>query len=84
MTHIESFEPTVIFFGITNLPAIFQTMMNEILKDIINKKKVTAFVDNILVGTKTEEGYNEIVKKVLKRPKENNLYIKPEKCMWKV
>jgi len=58
--------------------------MNEILKDMINKKKVTAFVDNVLVGTKTEEGYNEIVKKVLKRLKENDLYIKPEKCMWKV
>ena len=51
---------------------------------MINKKKVTAFVDNVLVGTKTEEGYNEIVKKVLKRLKENDLYIKPEKCMWKV
>jgi len=65
----------------TNLPATFQAIMKEILKDMINKEKVTAFVDNVLMGTKTKEGYNEIVKKVLKRLEENNLYIKPKKCM---
>ena len=53
--------------------------MNKILKDIINKGKVAAFVDNVLV--ETEEEYNEIVEEVLKRLKENNLYIKPEKCV---
>ena len=58
--------------------------MNEILRDIINKGKVAAFVDNILVGTETEEGHNKIVEEVLRRLEENNLYIKPEKCMWKV
>ena len=71
----------VIFFRITNSPAIFQTMMNEILRDMINEGKVTAFVNDPLVGTKTEEGHNKIVKEVLKRLKENNLYIKPEKYM---
>jgi len=39
-THIGSFEPTVMFFGITNLPAIFQAIMNEILRDLINEGKV--------------------------------------------
>ena len=69
------------FFGMTNLPAIFQAIMNKILKDMINKRKVVAFVDDVLVGTETEEEYNEIVEEVLKRLKENNLYIKPEKCV---
>jgi len=55
--------------------------MNKILKDMINKRKVVAFVDDVLVGTETEEEYNEIVEEVLKRLKENNLYIKPEKCV---
>jgi len=59
-------------------------MMNEILRDMINERKVAAFVDNVLVGMETEEGHNEIVEEVLKRLKENNLYIKPEKCVWKV
>jgi len=59
-------------------------MMNEILRDIINKGKVVAFVDNVLIGTEIEEEYNKIVEEVLKRLKENDLYIKPEKCVWKV
>jgi len=78
-THVGSFEPTVIFFGMTNLPATFQAMMNEILKDMINEEKVMAFVDNVLVGIETEEGHDEIMEEVLKRLEENDLYIKPEK-----
>jgi len=83
-THVGSFELTVIFFGMTNLPATFQAMMNEILRDMINKGKVVAFVDNILVGTETEEEHDKIVEKVLKRLEENSLYVKLEKYMWKV
>jgi len=83
-THVGSFEPTVMFFGMTNSPAIFQAMMNEILRDMINEGKVAAFVDNVLVGTETEEGHDKIVEKVLRRLEENDLYIKPEKCTWKV
>jgi len=59
-------------------------MMNEILRDLINEGKVAAFVDDVLVGTKTEEGYDEIVEEILRRLKENDLYIKLEKSMWKV
>ena len=59
-------------------------MINEILRDIINKGKVAAFVDNMLVGTEMEEGYDEIVEEVLRRLEESDLYIKPEKCAWKV
>ena len=84
MIHVGSFKPTVMFFGMTNSPATFQAMMNEILRDMINEGKVMAFVDNMLVETETEEGHDEIIEEVLKRLKENNLYIKLEKCMWKV
>ena len=80
--HIGSFEPTVMFFGMTNLPATFQAMMNEILRNLINEGKVAAFVDNVLV--ETEEGHDEIVEEILRRLEENDLYIKPEKCVWKV
>ena len=84
MTYIGSFELTVMFFGMTNLPATFQAIINKILRDMINEGKVVAFVDNVLVGTKTKEGHDEIVEEVLKRLEENNLYIKPEKYVWKV
>jgi len=59
-------------------------MMNEILRDLINKGKVAAFVDNVLVETETEEEYDKIVEEVLKRLEENDLYIKLEKYVWKV
>jgi len=67
------------FFGMTNLPAIFQAMMNKILRNLVNEGKVAVFVDNVLVGTETEEGYNEIVEEVLGRLEENDLYVKPKK-----
>jgi len=71
------------FFGLANSPATFQAMINEILRDLINKGKVAAFMDNVLVGTKTKEGHDEIVKEILRRLEENDLYVKPEKCVWK-
>ena len=69
------------FFGMTNSPAIFQAIMNKILRDMINEGKVAAFVDDILVGTETEEGHNEIVEEILKRLEKNDLYVKLEKCI---
>ena len=79
MTHVGSFEPTVMFFGMTNSLATFQAIMNKILRDMINEEKVIAFVDNVLVEIEIEEGHDEIVEEVLKRLEENDLYIKPEK-----
>ena len=81
--HISSFEPTVMFFRMMNSPATFQAMMNKILRDLINKGKVAAFMDDVLVGTETEERHDEIVEEILRRLEENNLYVKPEKCVWK-
>jgi len=82
-THISFFEPTVMFFGMTNSPVTFQAMINEILRDLINEGKVAAFVDDMLVGTETEERHDKIVEEILRRLEENNLYVKPEKCVWK-
>ena len=79
-----SFEPVVMFFGMTSSPATFQVIMNEILRDIINEGKVAVFVDDVLVRTETEEEHDEVVEEVLRRLEENDLYVKPEKCMWKV
>jgi len=67
------------FFKIKNSLAIFQAIMNKILRDLINKEKITTFVDNVLVETETEKGYNKIVNEVLRRLEENNLYMKLEK-----
>jgi len=76
----KSFEPTAMFFGLTNLLATFQAMINKLLKDLINMGKMRSFINDIIVGTETEEGHNELVEEILKRLEENNLYVKPEKC----
>ena len=84
MTPEGSFEPTVMFFGLTNSLATFQAIMNELLRDLINTGKVAVFIDDVIIGTESEEGHDELVAEVVKRLEENDLYVKPEKCKWKV
>jgi len=84
MMHISSFEPIVMFFEITNLPATFQVIINKILRDLMNKGKVMAFIDDMLVEIEIEEKHDEIVEEILRRLEENDLYVKLEKCMYKV
>ena len=79
-----SFESTVMFFGLTNSPATFQAMMNELLRDLINTGKVAVFINDVIVRTETEKGHDELVAEVIRRLEENDLYVKLEKCKWKV
>jgi len=82
--HIGAYEPTVMYFGLTNTSATFQTMINDLFWDLINQGDTATFIDDILVAIDTEEGHDELVEKVLKRLEENDLFVKPEKCKWKV
>jgi len=82
--HIGAYEPTVMYFGLTNSPATFQMIMNDLFRDLINQGDTVTFINNILVAMDTEEGHNELVEEVLKRLEENNLFVKPEKYKWKV
>jgi len=79
-----SFEPTVMFFGLTNSPATFQAMMNDLLRNLVVEEKVAVFIDNVMIAMETEEGYDEIIEEVLRRLEENDLFVKLEKCVWKV
>ena len=76
-----SFEPTVMFFGLTNSPAMFQAMMNDLLRDLVVEEKVAVFIDDVIIATETEEGHDKIVEEVLRRLEENDLFVKPEKCV---
>ena len=76
-----SFEPTVMFFGLTNSPATFQAMMNDLLRDLVVEEKVAVFIDDVMVATEMEEGHDKIMEEVLKRLEENDLFVKPEKCV---
>ena len=77
--YLRVYELTVMFFGLTNSPATFQIMMNDIIRDLIDTRDVAAFMDNMLVGTEDERKHKEIVEEVLEKIEKNNLYIKPKK-----
>jgi hypothetical protein len=74
------FEPLVMFFGLTNSPATFQTMMNEVFQDLIAKGNVAIYLDDILIFSKTLEEHRRITRLVLERLRQHHLYLKPEKC----
>ena len=78
--YIGAYEPTVMYFGLTNSPTTFQTMMNDLFCNLINQRDTATFIDDILVATDIKEGHDELVEEVLKRLEENDLFIKPEKC----
>jgi len=72
------------YFGLINSSATFQTIMNYLFRDLINQRDTATFIDDILVVTDTKEEHDELVEEVLKRLEENDLFVKPEKCKWKV
>jgi len=59
-------------------------MINDLLRNMIERGEVAVFIDDVIIATETEEGHNEIVEEVLRRMKENDLFVKLEKCVWKV
>ena len=58
--------------------------MNDLLRDLVVEEKVAVFIDDVMITMETEEEHDEIVEEVLKRLEENDLLVKPEKCVWKV
>ena len=55
-----------------------KTKINEILQDLINTGEMTSFINDVIVKIKEEEWYDKLVKKIVKRLAENNLYMKQE------
>ena len=74
------FEPLVMFFGVTNSPAMFQTMMNNIFHELIMKGVVVVYLDNILIFTKTVEEHHAVTQRVLDLLREHKLLLKLDKC----
>jgi len=81
-TRYGLFEFQVMPFGLTNTPSTFQDMMNHILSDLLDAGAI-AYMDDILVYTKTEEKHNGLVEEVLQRLQKNRLAVALEKCVWK-
>jgi len=68
------------FFGMTNSPATFQTMMNDIFRTLIAEGIVVVYLDDILIFTETEEEHEQAVQRVLEVLAEYKLFLRPEKC----
>jgi len=81
-TNMGLFEPTVMFFGLMNSPATFQNFMNHIFRDLIAKGVVEVYMGDILVHTITIEEHRQVTREVLRILRENNLFLKPEKCVF--
>jgi len=74
------FEPLVMFFGMTNSPATFQMMMNDIFRDLIVEGIMVVYLDDILIFTRTEEEHAKAIRQVLQVLQEHKLFLHLEKC----
>jgi len=87
-TRYSLFEPTVMYFGLTNSPATFQTMMNFIYRDTILKHEplgttIRVYMDDIGIATRTNlDDHHHAVYDVLHVAQLHDLYFKPEKCLF--
>jgi hypothetical protein len=80
-TNRGSFEPTVMFFGLTNSPATFQTMMDAIFREEITSGDVIIYMDDILIATTGSlDHHRNIVTHILSKLREHDLFLKLEKC----
>lgn len=68
------------FFGLTNSPTTFQTMMNKLFRDLIHTGTVVVYLNDILIFTKLLEEHHRVTREVLHILRKNKLYLKPEKC----
>jgi len=74
------FKPLVMFFGMTNSPATFQTMMNDIFRDLIVEGIMVVYLHDILIFTRTEEKHVKAIRRVLQVLQEHKLFLCLEKC----
>ena len=73
------YEFTVMSFGLTNAPATFNRLMQDIFKRQLDKY-VLVFFDDILIYSKNEEDHEKHVREVLSILREHQLYAKMSKC----
>jgi hypothetical protein len=78
-TRYGHYEFNVMPFGLTNAPATFQTLMNEIFRDLLDVC-VIVYLDDILVYSKDPKDHEQHLRQVLDRLKEHQLVVKKSKC----
>ena len=81
------YEPNVMFFGLTNSPATFQAMMDHILQPWGDKWALedvygSWYMDDILVASRNKKKHQQATHELLDILEANDLFLKPEKCVW--
>ncbi len=79
-TNCGLYEPLVMFFGLTNSPTTFQTMMDGIFEDLILEGIVVVYLDDILIFMETLEEHWKITRRVLELLEKHKLYLRPDMC----
>jgi len=79
-TNRSLYEPLVMFFGLTNSPATFQTMMDDIFEDLISEGVVMVYLDDIIIFTETLEEHRKVTCHVLELLEKHKLYLHSDKC----
>ena len=82
-TALGHFEYLVMPFGLTNAPGVFQALVNDVLRDFLNRF-VFVYLDDILIFSQNTSDHVSHVRQVLQRLLENKLYVKAEKCEFHV
>lgn len=78
-TPLGHFEYLVMPFGLTNAPTVFQNLINDVLRDMINRF-VFVYLDDILIYSRNAQEHTRHVRQVLERLLKNRLFVKAEKC----
>jgi hypothetical protein len=79
ITKYGLYEYIFMSFGLTNAPAFFMNLMNNVFMDYLDKF-VVVFIDDILIYSQNEEEHVDHLKMVLQRLREHQLYVKLSKC----
>ena len=74
------FEPLIMFFGLCNSPATFQTMMNNILRPFINCNEAVCYMDDILIYSSSLMDHRRITREILQTLCSYKLFLRLEKC----
>jgi len=80
-TRYGHFEYCVLPFGLTNAPATFQSYIHQALHGLLDVVCI-AYLDDVLIFSKTWEEHEKHVKEVLDRLREYKLYAHPKKCVF--
>src|SRR5437660_2828468 len=84
VTPIGSYEPVVMFFGMCNSLSTFQWMMNDIFSDEMHEGFLVIYMNDLMIFTcnMSKAEHAKLVKQILQKLRENDLFVKPSKCIF--